>query len=84
MSIVTVDIIAQAKGVLGSFLARAVYGGDSSTPFYDLASNGDAERNDDYRGSVASHPACGNCSCLRMPPSTTGRKIGIHHQSLLI
>ena len=51
----TVDIIAQAKGVLaGSFLARAVYGGEYIDPVYNLAGDGDAERNDDYRGYLAS------------------------------
>ncbi|MCB1431237.1 MAG: hypothetical protein KDK75_02075 [Alphaproteobacteria bacterium] len=51
----SVDIIAQSSEVLaGTFLARAVYGAEYIAPAYWVGGDGDAERNDDYRGYVES------------------------------
>jgi|GEM_PF-2236199 len=51
----TVNIVSQSQYMLdGIFLARATYGGEYIAPAFDIGGDNDAERNDDYRGYVAS------------------------------
>lgn len=49
------DIVEKASQVLeGTFLARAVYGGEYIQKAFDLGPDDDAEKADDYRGYLAS------------------------------
>lgn len=60
----SVDIVAQSANILaGTFLARAVYGGEYIDPAFDRPNDDDAEKADDYRGYLASQ-ATGNWQLL--------------------
>ncbi len=51
----TVNIIQNAAQVLaGSFMARAVYGGEYIQPAFDIGGDDDAEKADNYRGYLES------------------------------